>query len=121
MTSSNLAPLSGDDKRVGQLQLFLIPILVSHLLMPEEIKEASPLRINLHEQALTKLTHIGQTWPSQFKTVMGQNEVLRGRLEAAVRANQERHKSTIMQKDKGAPPKISAPSIKLTMDFSKYK
>ena len=122
MTSSNLAPLSGDDKRVGQLQLFLIPILVSHLLMPEEIKEASPLRINLHEQALTKLTHIGQTWPSQFKTVMGQNEVLRGRLEAAVRANQERHKSSSAKQRDNAAGKLNqpaAPSIKLTMDFSK--
>ena len=122
MTSSNLAPLSGDDKRVGQLQLFLIPILVSHLLMPEEIKEASPLRIVLHEQALTKLTLIGQTWPAQFKTVMGQNELLRGRLEAAVRANQERHKSSSEKQRDNAAGKLNqpaAPSIKLTMDFSK--
>ena len=122
MTSQNLAPMSGEDKR-GQLHLFLIPILVSHLLVPEEMKEASALRIALHEQALAKLTSIGQKWPAQFKTVMGQNEILRGRLEAAVRANQERQKFSMMQKDKSnSANKVnqpSAPSIKLTMDFSK--
>ena len=123
MTSQNLAPVAGEDKRVGQLHLFLIPILVSHLLVPEEMKEASALRIALHEKALAKLTSIGQKWPTQFKTVMGQNEILRGRLEAAVRANQERQKFSMMQKDKSSSAnkvnQPSAPSIKLTMDFSK--
>ena len=122
MTSPNLAPLDGEDKRLSQLMLFLIPILVSHLLAPEEIKEASKPKISLHEQALIKLTSIGQTWPTQFKNVMGQNDVLRNRLEAAIKANQERLKTSTANRN-AAATKISqaqsAPSIKLTMDFGK--
>ena len=115
MTSPNLAPTSGEDKRLGQLMLFLIPILVSQLLAPDEMKEASKLSISLHDLALGKLTSIGQTWPIHLKSVMGQNELLRGRLELAVKANQERLKSNSSQKSLEANKinQPSAPTIKL--------
>ena len=127
ITSSNLSPASGEeDRRAGQLLIFLIPILVSHLLAPEEMKEASKLRLILHEKSLAKLTSIGQTWPTHFKGVMGQSEALRERLEEAVKANQERIKvaASIMQKSReNADSRTSSqpvvPSIKLTMDFGK--
>ena len=126
ITSSNLSPASGEDRRAGQLLIFLIPILVSHLLAPEEMKEASKLRLILHEKSLAKLTSIGQTWPTHFKGVMGQSEALRERLEEAVKANQERIKvaASIMQKSReSADSRTSSqpvvPSIKLTMDFGK--
>lgn len=121
MSSPNLAPISGDDKRLAQLSIFLIPILVSHLLAPEEIKEASKLRLALHEHALAKLTSVGQSMPIQFKSVMGQNETLRGRLEAAVKANQERLKASSNQKtvESNKIVQPAAPTIKLTMDFGK--
>ena len=61
---------------------------------PEEMKEASKLALSLHYLALGKLTSIGQTWPSHLKGVLGQNELLRGRLELAVKADQERSKSS---------------------------
>ena len=121
-TSPNLAPLSGGDKRVGQLHLFLIPILVSHLLVPEEIKEASALRVVLHDQAYNKLLLIGRTWPAQFTSVIGQNEVLRGRLEAADRVFKERQKSSSTKpkdRETTGKPNQSAATIALTMDFSK--
>ena len=115
MTSSNLAPASGEDKRLGQLMLFLIPILVSQLLAPEEMKEASKLALSLHDLALGKLTSIGQTYPSHLKAVMGQNELLRGRLELAIKANQERLKTNSSQKSQDANKikQPTAPSIKL--------
>lgn len=121
MSSSNLAPTTGDDKRIGQLLIFLIPILVSHLLAPDEMKEASKLRMTLHEYALAKLTSVGQSSPLHFKAVMGQNEVLRSRLESAVKANQERLKNSSNQKtaDHSKINQPTAPSIKLTMDFGK--
>ena len=122
MTSPNLASTNGEDKRLSQMMLFLIPILVSHLLAPEEMKEASKLRISLHEQSLHKLTTVGQTWQTHFKNVMSQNDVLRNRLEAAIKANQERLKVNASTKSL-ATNKInlqqSTPSIKLTMDFGK--
>lgn len=124
ISSPNLSPGSGEDRRAGQLLIFLIPILVSHLLAPEEIKEASKLRLLLHERGLAKLTSIGQSWPTNFKSVMGQSEALRGRLEDAVKANQEKIKmaASIKQKsretsDRATQPTV--PSIKLTMDFGK--
>ena len=115
MTSPNLAPASGEDKRLGQLMLFLIPILVSQLLAPEEMKEASKLALSLHDLALGKLTSIGQTWPAHLKAVMGQNELLRGRLELAIKANQERLKTNSSQKSQEANKinQPSAPTIKL--------
>ena len=127
ISSPNLSPESGEDRRADQLIIFLIPILVSHLLVPEEIKEASKLRLILHEKALNKLTSIGKTWPNNFKSIMGQSDALRGRLENAVKANQERIKmaASIMQKtrenttDKSTSQPPTVPSIKLTMDFGK--
>lgn len=125
ISSPNLAPTSGEDKRAVQLLIFLIPILVSHLLAPEDIKEASRLRLTLHEQALAKLTNIGQIWPAHFKNVMSQSDALRGRLEAAVKANHERMKAAASLVQKGRETmeaqsnQPSAPSIKLTMDFGK--
>ena len=113
MTSPNLAPASGEDKRLGQLMLFLIPILVSQLLAPEEMKEASKLALSLHYLALGKLTSIGQTWPSHLKGVLGQNELLRGRLELAVKADQERSKSSQKTTEVNKINQPSAPSIKL--------
>ena len=58
---------------------------------------------------------------------MGQSDALRGRLENAVKANQERIKmaASIMQKtrenttDKSTSQPPTVPSIKLTMDFGK--
>lgn len=123
MTSTNLAPVSGEDKRPGQLLVFLIPILISHLLAPEDLKEASHLKLTLHEQALSRLTNTGQKWSHHFKTVLGQSDALRGRLEAAARANQERLKAaSVLQKRENAQAKTiqpAVPSIKLTMDFGK--
>lgn len=124
ITSPNLEPSSGgDDRRADQLLVFLIPVLVSHLLPPEDLKEASRLKLTLHDSSLNRLTAIGHRWPVTFKAVLAQSEAVRGRLEAAARANQEKLKAAAQQRKTlghdGKAQQPAVPSIKLTMDFGK--
>lgn len=131
MTSPNLRVIpegddeaSADAKRVEKLLIFLVPILVSHLLRPEDMKEASQLRMLLHEKSLLRLTTIGQRWPHHFKLILSQHEELKTTLEAAVRANHERLKIREAKQKLAAESEAKSghqvPSIKLTMDFSKF-
>ncbi len=127
MTSPNLAPPTGEeDKRASQLLVFLVPILVSHLLAPEDMKEASRVKLALHDRALASLSDLGQMYPHEVKAILGQSDALRGRLESAARAGRDKKKpganSPIKDEKSSALSKVgqpSVPSIKLTMDFGK--
>ena len=108
---------------------FFIPITVSFLLCDgEEMKASSKLQLQLHEYCLAKLTRIGQSNPKEFKNILTSNEVLKCKLEGAVRANQQRviNAQSAHEKNVNAAElekknsKSAAPSITLTTDFSKF-
>ena len=57
------------DARAEQLLKFLIPVLISHLILPEHHEINSGWREKLNEKALAKITEVGQRWPQQFRQV----------------------------------------------------
>ena len=71
--SDNQGSLDGrrqPDSRVDKLLMFLIPVLISHLIVQDESKEANSCwKEKLSEISLTKITEIGQRWPLQFRQV----------------------------------------------------
>lgn len=113
-----------EEKKLKFLSL-LLPILIGQLLAPGEMKEASPNKLKLHENALARITKIGQEYGNGFKTIMVQSPDLKATLEAAALANKER----LEKARKGGSNQAQlqqrkiheyTPSIKLTTDFSKF-
>eukprot|EP00095_Tigriopus_kingsejongensis_P009914 maker-scaffold1364_size45483-snap-gene-0.13 protein:Tk09914 transcript:maker-scaffold1364_size45483-snap-gene-0.13-mRNA-1 annotation:"heat repeat-containing protein 5b" len=122
----NLLSSLPDQEKKGQILVFVIPILVSHLLLEGEIKDATSLRLKLHENALGKLTHLGKVFPQEVRSIFSQQGELKSRLETAIRANQTHLQNTKSETASAAMDahqrKVNdhTPTIKLTMDFSKF-
>ena len=58
------------DERAEKLLMFLIPVLISYLLVQDENNEPnSTWKEKLGEFSLKKVTEIGQRWPHQFRQV----------------------------------------------------
>ena len=58
------------DVRAEKLLMFLIPVLISYLIVQDENSEPnSTWKENLGEFSLKKVTEIGQRWPNQFRQV----------------------------------------------------
>ena len=58
------------DNRVDKLLMFLIPVLISHLIVQDENSETNSCwKQKLSELSLIKITEIGQRWPHQFRQV----------------------------------------------------
>ena len=69
-SDDELSDNHGSDSRVDKLLMFLIPVLISHLIVQDESKEANSCwKEKLSEISLTKITEIGQRWPLQFRQV----------------------------------------------------
>ena len=65
--SSEVTPT---DERAEKLLMFLIPVLISYLLVQDENNEPnSTWKEKLGEFSLKKVTEIGQRWPHQFRQV----------------------------------------------------
>lgn len=115
-----------DQGKKAQLLALHVPILVSQLLLDGDIKDATQLRLRLHENALNKLTQLGKLFPQEIRAIFTQHVELKTRLETAIRINQARVQNA---KHEAANAALNAqqrkvqdhtPSIKLTMDFSKF-
>ena len=58
------------DVRAEKLLMFLIPVLISYLIVQDENSEPnSTWKEKLGEFSLKKVTEIGQRWPNQFRQV----------------------------------------------------
>ena len=58
------------DTRADKLLMFLIPVLISHLIVLGKNNETNSCwREKLNEMSLAKITEIGQRWPQQFRQV----------------------------------------------------
>lgn len=101
----------------------LVPILISYLLEPHQLKTASKYCVQLHEQALQWLMKIGPKYPQEFKTLMSESPDLRTQLESAVRNNQQtsnqKYKNE-MQNNAKANMSQQKPTIQLKTDFSNF-
>ncbi len=107
------------EKRV-QLLEFLVPVLVGQLL-PQCGKDASKLRLRLHEAALVRLTAIGQAEPTEFRAVLARRQDMKARLESALLSSQAAKDKGEQHKGQQQPQrKEHTPSIKLKMDFSDF-
>lgn len=106
----------------SQLLGVVIPILISHLLLQQDLKEPNTLKLKLHDHALAKLIQFGQIYPKELKEVLAQYAELKTRLEAAVIGNQARLANAKTEANLAQQRKVQEhkPSIKLTMDFSKF-
>ena len=97
----------------------LVPVLISLLLQPTELKTASKSRRAVHDHVLQKLTQIGPQYPAAFRTAMSSSSDLKSRLEAAVKgqaSSRAGHAMASSQKQQQQQP-----AIKLKMDFSNFK
>ncbi len=115
-----------------QLMEFLLPVLVSHLLVFEEeaaeqAKGGGPFKTRLHEAALARLTQLGQTYPAEFREILSRYPELKRRLEAAALASRARAQAARSETEARSAAAAGArrveehkPSIKLTMDFSNF-
>ena len=122
------------------LQL-LVPILITCLLDPSQMKLANPLTRTLHTHALHTLTRIGTQYPQvmeiecfglfhesqywcaqEFKTLLSCLPDLRSKLESAARANQSAVGSKMGSNAANAAEQAAklAPTIKLKTDFSNF-
>ncbi|TRY62849.1 hypothetical protein TCAL_08197 [Tigriopus californicus] len=125
IVESLLMTLPEQDKK-AQLLALHVPILVSQLLLDGDIKDATHLRLRLHENALNKLTQLGKLFPQEIRGIFTQHVELKTRLEAAIRINQARVQNAKHEAANAASNaqqrKVQdhTPSIKLTMDFSKF-
>ena len=115
-----------EEEKKSQLLSFLIPILISQLLQPENMKESSQFKIKLHENALAKLTQVGQKHSAEFKSILAAYPELKGKLESAALANQARLQNERLKHGGdgvgGHQRKVQdhKPSIQLKMDFSNF-
>ena len=58
------------DSRVDKLLMFLIPVLISHLIVQGENNDRNSCwKEKLNEVSLKKITEIGQRWPLEFRKV----------------------------------------------------
>ena len=55
--------------RIEKLLMFLIPVLVSHLIVNEDGQVNSVWKEKLNEFSLNKINEIGRRWPQQFLQV----------------------------------------------------
>ena len=95
----------------------LVPLFISLLLQPAELRTTSKQRRAVHEHVLQRLTLIGPKYPSAFRTVMSSSPGLKSRLEAAVRDQASSRTGQAMV----STQKQQQPAIKLKMDFSNFK
>lgn len=125
----------------------LVPVLITYLLEPSELKAAKRQTVQLHDNSLQWLKKIGPKYPEvcsmgerqgtclknvflftfqEFKTLMTQSPVLKLKLEQAIRnsqvASQYSSANNSQSKMKSNMQKIAAPNptIKLKTDFSNF-
>ena len=95
----------------------LVPVLISLLLQPTELRTANKSHRAVHDHVLQKLTQIGPQYPAAFRTAMSSSSDLKSRLEAAVRGQASSRAENAM----ASSQKQQQPAIKLKMDFSNFK
>ncbi|CAG2244424.1 unnamed protein product [Mytilus edulis] len=88
----SLVPLADDDKKLTVLTIF-IPILVSFLL--DDFDSASTARGTLHEDSLQRLMKIGPQYPTEFRTIMAGQSILKSKLESAIKLSQTAKKIAV--------------------------
>ncbi len=120
-----LMALLPDQERKAQLLAFLVPVLVSQLLVDEgELKDAAPPRLRLHESALASITRTGQALPTEFRALLAARPELKARLEAAAvakaKARSVKEKAMASSAEQQRRSQEHTPTIKLSMDFSKF-
>ncbi|XP_037954233.1 HEAT repeat-containing protein 5B isoform X3 [Teleopsis dalmanni] len=106
-----------------QMLTLLVPVLINFLAEPSKLRTLPKYQRQLHEQSLQWLMKIGPKYPQEFKTLMGQTQELRQKLEVAIRNQQ--HTINIANKvndnrSAGAAQKPQKPTIKLKTDFSNF-
>ena len=57
-------------ERIEKLLMFLIPVLVSHLIVKDDGQVSSVWKEKLNEFSLNKINEIGRRWPQPFKQVI---------------------------------------------------
>ena len=66
----SLEDSTATDARAEKLLMFLIPVLISYLIVQDENSEPnSTWKEKLGDFSLKKVTEIGQRWPHQFRQV----------------------------------------------------
>ncbi|XP_069494576.1 HEAT repeat-containing protein 5A isoform X2 [Ambystoma mexicanum] len=105
-----------EEQHRAQLVAMLLPVLISFLLDENALGSASLPSRSLHEFALQNLMQIGPQYSSVFKSLMASSPTMKGRLEAAVKGNQESLRSKAAPRSAQAPGK-SSPSIQLKTNF----
>lgn len=105
----------------------LVPILISYLLEPHQLRAATKHCVQLHDQALQWLMKIGPKYPQEFKSLMAESPELRAQLESAIRNNQhasqtQKYKNDMQNSAKAssAAGQSSRPTIQLKTDFSNF-
>ncbi|KAM5129642.1 HEAT repeat-containing protein 5A [Mantella aurantiaca] len=91
-------------------------LLISFLLDENALGSASPYSKALHDFGLNGITQFGNSYPNQFRQLMGSSTALRSRLEAALRGNQESLRPKVSSRGvKGGGQ--GSPSIQLKTNF----
>ncbi|XP_071161425.1 HEAT repeat-containing protein 5B-like isoform X1 [Mytilus edulis] len=116
----SLVPLADDDKKLTVLTIF-IPILVSFLL--DDFDSASTARGTLHEDSLQRLMKIGPQYPTEFRTIMAGQSILKSKLESAIKLSQTAKKIAVSKSnshDLKATNVPIKPRITLKTNFGNY-
>ena len=70
LNEDSLEDSTATDARAEKLLMFLIPVLISYLIVQDENSEPnSTWKEKLGDFSLKKVTEIGQRWPHQFRQV----------------------------------------------------
>jgi hypothetical protein len=110
-----------DPKHRVEMLVLVVPALMNFLLESCRMRSAGQLARNLHDISLNKLIQIGPEYPTEFRALMNGAPELRNKLESAIKANQEASKAKSDVSSTSQPqPQQYNPTIKLTMDFSKF-
>uniref|UniRef100_A0A8U8C8B5 HEAT repeat-containing protein 5A n=1 Tax=Geospiza parvula TaxID=87175 RepID=A0A8U8C8B5_GEOPR len=105
---------AAEEQHRAHLVACILPILISFLLDENALVSATISAKNLHEFALQTLMQIGPQYSSVFKKLMASSPTMKGRLESAIKGNQESIKVKTTKHAKN-PGKSS--SIQLKTNF----
>ena len=101
------------------MMIILIQCLIQTFIDESKSSKVSKFARLLHDSSLQRVKNVGPLYPLPFKSAIEKSPGLKGKLEAALKADQEKQKRLTAAKT--AASASSQPKIQLKMNFSNFK
>jgi len=113
-----LVAMAPENSRTNMM-IILIQCLIQTFIDESKSSKVSKFARLLHDSSLQRVKNVGPLYPLPFKSAIEKSPGLKGKLEAALKADQEKQKRLTAAKT--AASASSQPKIQLKMNFSNFK